>query len=296
LIRESRPRFAALPLARACALLGINRGSYYRALGQTAANPPGRRSPRQERVALLEAIERTVLAFPGYGYRRVTAQLQREGWVINHKRVLRLMREESLLCQLQRRWIQTTDSVHGLTTYPNLLPETGWRQLSQPDQAWLADITYIRLRAEFVYLAVLLDGFSRRVVGWCLSRSIDAALVLGALEQALAQRQPAAGWIHHSDRGVQYACRDYVERLHGAGAQVSMSGKGRPRENAAAERFFRTLKQEEVYLHDYETYQESEQSIGQFIDAVYNEKRLHSALGYRPPSEFEQLWATGHLQ
>ena len=244
---------------------------------------------------LREAIERITLAFPAYGYRRVTAQLQRDGDAVNHKRVLRVMREESLLCHLKRGWVRTTDSEHGHRVYPNLLQAAGWRKLTGINQAWAGDITYVRLREEFVYLAVLLDAFSRRVVGWSLSRTIDAALVLGALEKALREREPPSGWIHHSDRGVQYACGDYVERVLAAHGRPSMSAKGTPRDNAQVERFMRTLKQEEVYLQEYESYLESEQGIGHFIEAVYNEKRLHSALGYRPPSEFEQVCAMGLL-
>jgi putative transposase len=247
-------------------------------------------------VVVRDAIERIVLECCGYGYRRLTQQLQREGMAVNQKRVLRIMREESLLCQLKRQWVKTTDSEHGHRVYPNLLPEAGWRQLTGMNQAWLADITYVRLVREFAYLAVLLDAYSRRVVGWSLSRSIDSGLVMAALERALRERQPQAGWIHHSDQGVQYACRGYVGRLEASGARVSMSAKGMPRENARAERFFRTLKQEEVYLHEYETYEEGERSIGHFIEAVYNRKRLHSSLGYRPPDEFEQLSAIGQIQ
>lgn len=297
MIEAARVRFPALPRLRACELLEVNRGSYYRAAGlaRTQGDTPSSRSQEREGTALREAIERITLEQVGYGYRRVTAQLHRDGFLVNHKRVLRLMREESLLCQLKRRWVVTTDSDHGLRVYPNLLKEAGWRQLTGINQAWVGDITYIRLREEFVYLAVLLDAFSRRVVGWQLSRRIDGELVLAALSQALCQRQPAAGWIHHSDQGVQYACRDYVERVLGAGGRVSMSGKGRPRDNAQAERFMRTLKQEEVYLQEYAGYGDSEDGIGHFIEAVYNEKRLHSALGYRPPSEFEQLCAMGLL-
>lgn len=257
---------------------------------------PSSLSKETEGTALREAIERISLAFPAYGYRRVTAQLHRDGFSVNHKRVLRVMREESLLCQLKRGWVKTTDSEHGYRVYPNLLAEAGWRQLTGINQAWAGDITYVRLRAEFVYLAVLLDAFSRRVVGWSLSRSINAALVLGALERALCEREPPAGWVHHSDQGVQYACREYVERVLEAHGRISMSAKGTPRDNAQVERFMRTLKQEEVYLQEYEGYLDSEEGIGRFIEAVYNQKRLHSALGYRPPVEFEQLWAAGHLQ
>jgi putative transposase len=287
---EQREVLAQLSIERACAVLGISRSSYYR--HSAPGPPPGTPSAA---VRLREAIERIVLAFPGYGYRRVTAQLQREGFSVNHKRVLRVMRAESLLCELQRRWTKTTDSEHGLRVYPNLLKEAGWRQLTGINQAWVGDITYIRLPAGFCYLAALLDAFSRRVVGWCLSEYLDASLTVKALEQALSRRQPPAGWIHHSDQGVQYACRDYVERLTAAGARISMAAKGTPRENAQAESFFRTLKYEEVHLHDYATVVEAEQSLGGFIDAVYNEKRLHSSLGYRPPSEFEAFVLAGLL-
>jgi transposase InsO family protein len=284
-IQASRQRFPHLPLERVCQLLGVNRGSYYRI---REATPPSACE-----VELREALEAVVLEFPAYGYRRVTKALQREGWQVNHKHVLRIMREESLLCQLRRRWVKTTDSDHGLTVYPNLLKQAGWRLLTRVNEAWVADITYIRLPQGFCYLAAILDAYSRKVVGWALSEEIDARLVLAALEQALAARNPPPGWIHHSDRGVQYACRDYVSRLQLAGAQISMSGKGRPRDNAQAESFMRTLKYEEVYLQDYQSFAEAKQAIGRFIDAVYNEKRLHSSLGYCPPSEFEQLLAAG---
>jgi putative transposase len=292
-IQESRQPadpLSALPIEVACAVLGVNRGSYYRS-GLRAAPAV----PSQYEVALRDTIERIVLEFPGYGYRRVTAALQRAGWAVNHKRVLRLMREECLLCQLKRRWVRTTDSEHGLRVYPNLLAGCGWRRLTGLNQAWVADLTYIRLPAGFCYLAALLDAFSRRVVGWSLSERIDAELPLGALELALKTRKPAAGWIHHSDRGVQYACRDYVGRLEAAGAQISMAAKGTPRDNAQAESFFRTLKHEEVYLTEYEDCRQAKQALGRFIEQVYNEKRLHSSLGYRPPSEFEELVVTGSL-
>jgi putative transposase len=278
-------------------LLEVNRGSYYRVAERAwvQGDPPSSLGQGTEGTALRDAIERITLAFPAYGYRRVTAQLQRDGCGVNHKRVLRVMREESLLCHLKRGWVKTTDSDHGHRVYPNLLKEAGWRQLTRINQAWAGDITYVRLREEFVYLAVLLDAFSRRVVGWSLSRQIDAALVVAALEKALCERAPPDGWIHHSDQGVQYACREYVERVLSANGRISMSAKGTPRENAQVERFMRTLKQEEVYLHEYDGYLDSEEGIGHFIEAVYNQKRLHSALGYRPPAEFEQLCAMGLL-
>jgi putative transposase len=290
-IQENPELVTDLSLARACAVLAVNRGSYYRC---QAPSPPDRES-RAEATRLRERMEAIVLAFPGYGYRRVTAQLQREGWAVNHKRVLRIMRAESLLCELQRRWVKTTDSEHGLRTYPNLLAKCGWRQLTGINQAWAADLTYIRLREGFCYLAALLDAFSRRVVGWHLAERLDASLTVTALERAVVSRCPPPGLIHHSDQGVQYACRDYVTVLEGAGARISMAAKGTPRENAQAESFFRTLKYEEVYLQEYETMLDVEPSVGRFIETVYNEKRLHSSLGYRPPSEFEDLVLAGLL-
>lgn len=279
---------ADLPRERVCALLSINRGSYYRETAGLAPRAAVAVAGLRRRE-LVEEIERIVLEFPGYGYRRVTRQLQREGRTVNHKLVLKLMRQESLLCRLKRRWTRTTDSEHGLRTYPNLLPDCGWRSLTAPDLAWMADLTYIRLPRGFAYLAALLDGYSRKVVGWKLGRDIDARLTLAALNRALELRHPQPGWIHHSDRGVQYACRDYVERLIKAEARLSMTATGSPRENAQAESFFRTLKHEEVYLNDYQTYEQAERSLGRFIGDVYNAKRLHSALGYRPPDEFEAL-------
>jgi putative transposase len=283
---------AHLSLERVCFLLGVNRGSLYRY--RTGLQPAASESRRVlRRRQLVELIEEIVLEFPRYGYRRVTAELRRRGRCVSRKLVHRLMREESLLCRLRRRWIATTRSDHDLPVYPNLLPDCGWRTLARVNQAWVADLTYIRLPQGFVYLAAILDAFSRKVVGWQLGQEISGRLVLQALEQALQERQPPAGWIHHSDRGVQYASRAYVERLRRAGAQISMTALASPRENAQAESFFRTLKHEEVYLADYQTYEEAERSLRRFIDDVYNAKRLHSSLDYRPPNEFEAL--TGGL-
>ncbi|MCC7495778.1 MAG: IS3 family transposase [Fimbriimonadaceae bacterium] len=270
-----------LAVERCCWLLGVSRGSYYYQGGELAGRELGDSLLREE-------IERLLLDFPGYGYRRVTAQLRRQGWGINHKRVQRIMRQSGLQCRPRRRWVRTTNSAHGLHVWPNLLPANPPRALNQ---VWVADITYIRLPREFCYLAAVLDAYSRRVIGWELSRNTDARLPLAALERALLARRPAAGFIHHSDRGVQYACGDYVERLLAAGAQISMSGKGRPRDNARAESFFRTLKVEEVYLQEYQDIDEAEADLARFIDDVYNQKRLHSSLGYVPPCEFEEALA-----
>jgi len=204
--------------------------------------------------------------------------------MVNHKRVLRSMRQESLLCQLQRRFVVTTDSRHGCRVYPNLLHET---VLTGLNQAWVADLTYIRLPTAFVYLACVLDAYSRRCIGWQLSREIDTTLTLAALDHALAQRCPLPGLIHHSDRGVQYASSAYVARLEEAGACISMSAVGNPYHNAKAESFFKTLKHEEVYLKEYRNFEEAEANLARFIEDVYNRKRLHSSLGYLPPVEFE---------
>jgi putative transposase len=267
--------FPQTSIRQLCGLLGVSRSWLY-------AREP---SPvAADAVALRDAIERIVLACPGYGYRRVTHQLRRDGWTVNAKRVLRVMREEMLLCHVKRRFVATTDSRHGLGGYPNLLRE---RILTGPNQAWVADITYIRLPTTFCYLAAILDGYSRRVVGWELSAHIDTDLTLAALERAIASRGPAPGLIHHSDHGVQYASTRYVERLQHLGALVSMAAIGNVYENALAESFFATLKREEVYLHDYQSFAEAASNLERFIDDVYNHKRLHSSLGYRPPSEFE---------
>lgn len=281
-IEGRRERFLALPIERLCQLLPLGRRTVYH--HRHATEEPER---RKEATALRDRIEELALEFPGYGYRRVTAQLKREEWTVNHKRVLRVMREESLLCHIRRRWVPTTDSDHGLAVYPNLLKDETADRLNV---VFVADLTYIRLPGEFCYLATVLDAFSRRVVGWHLAKYLDARLAIAALDMALRSRKPQAGFIHHSDRGVQYACKDYVEKLQAAGARISMSGRGRPRDNAQVESFFRTLKVEEVYLQDYESFLEADARIEHFIEAVYNKKRLHSALGYKPPAEFEEEW------
>ncbi len=279
MITVTHQQYPELPIRALCQLIGVSRSWFYdRDTG-----------PCEDALALRDAIEEITLAFPGYGYRRVTHALARAGWTVNHKRVLRVMREESLLCQLKRRFVATTDSEHGYRRYPNLLTD---RVLRAPNEAWVADITYIRLPAAFIYLAAILDAYSRCCVGWAVSRWIDTELALTALDRALLARQPPPGLIHHSDQGVQYASAAYVAQLEAAGAQVSMAAKGNPYENAKAERFFRTLKHEEVYLQEYRDFDEAQANLARFIDDVYNTKRLHSALGYRPPAEFEEAYGS----
>jgi len=273
-----------LPAQKACALLGVSRNLLYR-------EPVDRSDVIETARDLIGRIETIVLAFPGYGYRRVTAHLQRDGIIINHKRVLSVMRKESLLCKNAKRWTKTTDSEHGLRVYPNLIKDL---EITGLNQVFQADITYVRLPKGFCYAAAVLDACSRRVVGFAVSLDIDAKLVLEALNMALTDRRPQSGFIHHSDRGVQYACREYVNRLQEAGARISMSAKGAPRENAKAESFFKTLKAEEVYLQEYQSFDEARREITRFIEDVYNQKRLHSALGYCPPVEFESQLETNH--
>ncbi len=284
MIAAYREQHPTAPLAHLCAALDVNRSWFY--------TRPAAVRPDEEAVALRGRIEEIVLELPGYGYRRVTRQLHRDGWEVNHKRVLRIMQEEALLCQIKKRFVLTTDSAHPHPTYPNLLKSA---QISRPNQAWQADITYIRLPGGFCYLAAILDSFSRLCVGWHLSKDIDTKLTLAALEKGLSLRQPPPGWIHHSDRGVQYASGDYVACLSQAQAQISMSAKGNPYDNAKAESFFKTLKKEEVYLKEYQNFTEAKANIAPFIEAVYNHKRLHSALGYLPPAEFEADFKTALL-
>lgn len=262
-----------------CHLLGISRSWVYTQRQRSD-------QPTTAATAFRDAIEQVMLAFPGSGYRRVTKAVQRDGWLVNHKRVLRVMRQESLLCQLKRRVVVTTDSAHGQPTSPNRLRG---QVLTGINHAWVAAITSIRLPTAFVSLACILDAWLRRYVGWELSRRIDTTLTLAALEQAIALRQPAPGLIHHSDRGVHDASQASVERLGAISAQISMAATGNPYENAQAESFFKTLKREEVYLNEDRTFAEAEANLGHFIEAVYNQKRFHSSLGYCPPMEFEQI-------
>jgi putative transposase len=237
--------------------------------------------------ALIDRMGDLCLEFPRYGYRRVTKQLHREGWIVNHKRIARIMREKGWSCRpRKKKWVMTTNSNHGLRIYPNLIQGLTVRTINQ---LWVADITYIRILTCFVYLAVILDAFSRKAIGYSLSRSIDTNLALGALQMALYDRHPSSGCIHHSDRGVQYASREYVKELASYGFQISMSRKANPYDNAYAESFIKTLKSEEVSLWEYRTMEDVWERIPYFIEDVYNQKRLHSSLGYRPPCEFETM-------
>jgi transposase InsO family protein len=224
------------------------------------------------------------LQWPSYGRPRITAELRRRGWQVNPKRVYRLLREDNLLCVRKRRFVVTTNSNHGLRVYPNVARDM---VLTGVDQLWRADITYIRLREEFVYLAVILDAFSRRVVGWALGRNMDDELTLTALRMAIKERGVPPGLVHHSDRGSQYASNDYTDLLKANGIQISMSRKGNPWDNAACESFMKTLKYEEILRNEYRDLAEAYASIHEFLEKVYNHKRLHSALGYVPPAEFE---------
>jgi putative transposase len=282
MIAQAHALYPELSVQRLCDLFGVSRSWYYEQLRETG--------PDEEEIALRDEIERIILEFPGYGYRRVTRALHRAGQSITHKRVLRIMREESLLCHLKKRFVvKTTDSRHHFPLYPNAL---AGRVLTTLDQAWVADITYIRLKSAFVYLAAILDAFSRRCVGWHLSHEMTTSLTLAALHPAINARKPSPGLIHHSDRGVQYASRDYVLALEQIGAVIRMSDVDNPYDNAKAEAFFKTLKQEEVYLKDYRTFAEAQADLTVFIEQVYHVKRLHSSLGYLPPIEFEAMYAS----
>jgi putative transposase len=255
--------------------VGIPRPTYY-------YKPKGKRPPD---IELAERIEKIALDYPSYGYRRITAELKRQKIQVNHKRVLRLMRDKNLLCRARKAFKATTDSSHGLTKYPNLIDDI---VPYRTDQVWHADITYIRIATSFVYLAALIDGFSRKIVGYGLGRTLSADLATAALIDAISKRDTSS-LIHHSDQGVQYCSYDYVKILKDNEIAISMSGKANPYDNAKIESFFRTLKVEEIYMFEYETYSEVLERIPYFIEEVYNRKRLHSSLGYMPPEEFENI-------
>jgi transposase InsO family protein len=268
----------SLNIERMCCLVQVSRASFYRSLKE--------REPVEEDMEVRSVIQAIVLEHRRrYGYRRVTAELRRRGMLVNHKRVARIMREDNLIATQPRAFVVTTDSNHNLEVYLNLASRM---KLTGINQLWVADITYIRLKNEFVYLAVTLDGYSRKVVGWALERTLASRLPIVALENAIQERQPAPGLVHHSDRGVQYACDEYVRILRKHQMIPSMSRPANPYDNASCESFIKTLKREEIYANEYRDLEHLRANIEEFIEKYYNRCRLHSALGYRPPEEFEQ--------
>ena len=273
----------SLSIERMCRLGGVSRAGFYRELEQSHGV--------EQDVELRAEMQRIALQNRRcYGYRRMTRALQKRGFEVNGKRVLRLMREDNLLSLRRRKFVRTTQSQHSLTVHLNLARRM---KLTGVHQLWVADITYIRLRREFVYLAVVLDAYSRKVIGWALDRTMTTALILTALRQALSARPPLPGLVHHSDRGVQYASAEYVQVLRQHGIELSMSRAGNPYDNATCESWIKTLKAEEIYLHQYQDLEDLRQHLEEFIEQYYNRCRLHSALGYRSPEEFEQQLADG---
>jgi putative transposase len=269
-----------LTAKRMVELGGVSRASFYRFDEETT-----KRVDRD--MDLRDAIQRIALKWPSYGRPRITAELKPQGWKAGPNRVRRIMREDNLLCVRKRKFLVATDSNHDRQVYPNLKSEM---ELSGINQLWVADITYIRLEAEFVYLAVVIDAFSRRVIGWALDRTLEDDLPIEALRIAFDRRQPAFGLVHHSDRGSQYASCDYTDLLKAHGCQISMSHKASPWENGGCESWMKTLKYEEVFRQEYRDLAEARNCLERFIEKVYNQQRLHSALDYRPPAEFEQAW------
>ena len=268
----------SLTIERLCQLVPVSRRSFYRSLKE--------RQPVEEETEVRSVIQQIALEHRRrYGYRRITAELRRRGMQVNHKRVVRIMQEDNLLALQPKRFKVTTNSSHKFEVYLNLAARM---KLTGINQLWVADITYIRLKAEFVYLAVILDGFSRKVVGWALDRTLAIRLTLGALEQAIERRQPEPGLVHHSDRGFQYAHAEYIAMIEKYHMVASMSRPANPFDNASCESFMKTLKREEIYAHKYEDLDQLRANIEEFIEEYYNRQRLHSALGYRPPEEFEQ--------
>jgi len=272
-------RQSTLTVERMCQLAQVSRAGYYRFLHR----PDAAVGDDLEVRALIQQI--ALENRRNYGYRRITRELRDRGWQINHKRVLRLMREDNLLSVRRRKFVVTTDSRHKLQVYLNLASRM---QLTGINQLWVADITYLRLQQEFVFLAVILDAFSRKAVGWALDRSMTTELILAALRQAISERQPPWGLVHHSDRGVQYASADYVQVLRQHGMELSMSRAGNPYDNATCESFLKTLKVEEIYVSEYRDLEDLRAHLQAFIEQYYNRRRLHSALDYRSPEKFEQ--------
>jgi putative transposase len=276
----------SLSIERMCQMAPVSRRGFYRSLKE--------QQPAEEEMEVRSAIQQIALEHRRrYGYRRITAELHRRGMPVNHKRVARIMREDNLLGMQPERFVVTTNSNHKLEIYLNL---AGRMKLTGINQLWVADITYIRLKAEFVYLAVILDGFSRKVVGWALDRTLAMRLTIGALEQAIAGRQPEPGLVHHSDRGLQYASEEYVKVLENNRVIPSMSRPANPYDNASCESFMKTLKREEIYANKYDDLENLRANIEEFIEQYYNRLRLHSALGYRSPEEFEQIEASGSAE
>ena len=273
------PMQGSLSIEQMCRLSGVSRAGFYRSLQE--------RMPVEEDMEVRSAIQKIVVEHRRrYGYRRIAAELRRRGMLVNHKRVARIMREDNLLAVQPKAFVVTTDSQHALEVYLNL---AGRMKLTGTNQLWVADITYIRLHREFVYLAVILDAWSRKVVSWELDRTLASRLVIVALEKAIAERKPPPGLVHHSDRGVQYASDDYVRLLRRHAMMPSMSRPANPYDNASCESFMKTLKREEIYANQYRDLEDLRRHIETFIDQYYNRQRLHSALGYRPPEEFEQI-------
>ena len=264
-------------MSRLCKAVGVSRSSYYRFL------KPG--VDRAEEMKLRDAIQKIAIKNASDGYRRITVALRRKKWVVNHKRVLRIMREDNLLCLRRKSFVRTTDSNHKMPIYHNLAKDM---KVTGLNQLWVADITYIRLLWEFVYLAVILDAFSRRVIGWALGKTLEAELALGALKVAIRRGRVEPGLVHHSDRGIQYASDAYTAVLKENNIQISMSRRGNPYDNAKAESFMKTLKYEEVYRTEYRDIDEARRSIRRFIESVYNRKRFHSSLDNLSPIEFEE--------